>query len=201
VIAFVGSLKPWHGVERLLEAHERLLAAEPSAHLLMIGAGPMLPDVEAAAQSLGPEHVTVAGEIPHSDIPTWLRHADVGVAPYPDLSGFYFSPLKVTEYMAAGLPVVASRVGQLRELVQHQVTGLLVAPGDVDELSRSLLRLARNPELCRRMGRRARSRAESHHSWDRVVGQIEEVLEKLARKFAFRRMPSSAQRLASGGVR
>ena len=125
---------------------------------------------------LGEEALLLAGAVPHSEVPLWLERADVGVAPYPELEDFYFSPLKVVEYMAAGLPVVASSVGQLRELIQDGKTGLLVSPGDAESLALALLRLAEDRRLRLRMGRRARERAERRHDWSRVTDRIEKVL-------------------------
>lgn len=123
----------------------------------------------------------MAGAVPHQEIPHWLDRADVGVAPYPELDDFYFSPLKVVEYMAAGLPVVASSVGQLRSLVQDGKTGLLVRPGDAESLASALVRLAEDRKLRLRMGRRARERAERRHDWSRVTDRIERCLAHLHR--------------------
>ena len=63
-------------------------------------------------------------------VPSWLALADIGVAPYPTLEHFYFSPLKVIEYMAAGLPVAASRIGQIEATLDRGRAGRLVPPGD-----------------------------------------------------------------------
>ena len=94
------------------------------------------------------------------------------MAPYPKLVNFYFSPLKVYEYMAAGLPVVASRVGQLQELIQPEVNGLLVPPGDVSALAAGLERIRSEPELRRRLGLAARVKVLREHTWDGVVQRI-----------------------------
>lgn len=186
VVAFVGSLKPWHGIEHLLNAFERLRAAVPEAHLLVIGDGPLRSEVEAAAARLGPESLTWTGAISHTEVPSWLALADVGVAPYPKLEEFYFSPLKVVEYLAAGLPVVASDIGQIRELVQHGETGFLETPGDAKALAKALRRLHRCPRLRQRMGQRAARRAQRRHSWDGVAQSIEEIFHKLLRQRAAR---------------
>lgn len=181
VVAFVGSLKAWHGVEVLLEAHRRLRAVRPEAHLLVLGEGPLSGRLREEAERAGPEAITVAGAVPHAQVPAWLRQADVGVAPYPRLDDFYFSPIKVAEYMAAGLPVVASAIGQVREMVVDGETGLLVPPGDPSRLAGVLRRLAEDHRLADRLGRAGRRRAESTYSWQQTAARVERVLGKLAR--------------------
>lgn len=178
VVAFVGSLKPWHGVGVLLNAFERLLARIPEAHLLVVGDGPLRQKVEAAAARLGEDRVTVAGAVDHSHVPGWLACADVAVAPYPRLDSFYFSPLKVVEYQAAGLPVVASRCGQLDRLIQDGDTGCLVPPGDAKSLAATLSDLHRAPALRRKMGVRGRRRAFRYSGWSAVAAHTEAVIER-----------------------
>jgi glycosyltransferase involved in cell wall biosynthesis len=97
---------------------------------------------------------------------------DAAVAPYPAQRGFYFSPLKVFEYMAAGLPVVASRVGQLAEVIEDGVTGLLCPPGDAVACAEALGRLRAEPALAARLGLAAREHVRRRHSWRAVAGQI-----------------------------
>jgi glycosyltransferase involved in cell wall biosynthesis len=100
---------------------------------------------------------------------------DVAVAPYRSLPQFYFSPLKVYEYMAASLPVVASAVGQLKELIEPEVNGLLVPTGDVPALARALDRLRQDPEKRILLGRAARRKVLAHHTWDALAGRILEL--------------------------
>ncbi len=178
VIAFSGSLKPWHGVDRLLRVFERLLRHVPEAHLLIVGDGPLGSAVEGAVKRVGTERITWTGAIPHESVASWLAHADVGVAPYPALDDFYFSPLKIVEYLAVGLPVVASEIGQIRELVQHGETGLLVPPGDGRRLLEALEQMHADPRLRRRMGRRAGERARRHHDWAKVGERVERLFER-----------------------
>src|SRR6266481_936140 len=112
---------------------------------------------------------------PRPDCCWWemaLAAKDVAVAPYPVLANFYFSPLKVYEYMAAGLPVVASRVGQLENLIESEVTGLHVTPGDVSALADALERIKSEPHLRVRLGQAARSKVIRHHTWDAAVERI-----------------------------
>jgi len=97
---------------------------------------------------------------------------DVCVAPYPRLARFYFSPLKVYEYMAAGLPVIASKVGQLAELIEDGVNGLLYPPNNPSALATALDRLRCAPEVRARLGRAARATVLRDHTWSAVVQQI-----------------------------
>jgi glycosyltransferase involved in cell wall biosynthesis len=97
---------------------------------------------------------------------------DVAVAPYPASADFYFSPLKVYEYMAAGLPVVASAVGQLQELLQDGVNGTLVPPGNPAALAIALERLHGDEGLRRRLGQTGREKVVSEHAWDMVARRL-----------------------------
>src|SRR5207245_4134920 len=106
------------------------------------------------------------------DVPGLLASMDVAVAPYPALANFYFSPLKVYEYMAAGLPIVASRVGQLEHLIESEVTGLHVTPGDVAALADALERIKCELHLRARVGQAARTKVIRDHSWDGAVDRI-----------------------------
>ena len=195
VVAFVGSLKPWHGVEVLLAAFERLLAEVPRAHLLVVGDGPLRQEVEAAGRRLGQDRVTAAGAVDHARVPGWLACADVAVAPYPRLESFYFSPLKVVEYQAAGLPVVASRCGQLDRLIAEGDNGRLVPPGDPAALAGALADLYRDPALRRRMGARGRRRAFRCSGWSAVAAHTEGVIERCLER---RRAPAEPARVEVG---
>jgi glycosyltransferase involved in cell wall biosynthesis len=123
---------------------------------------------------------------------------DVAVAPYPGLSFFYFSPLKVFEYMAAGLPVVASRVGQLATVIQHEVNGLLCPAGAAGELAGALLRLHREPELRTRLGQAARATVLQNYTWDAVARRILR-LTGLNRMGRLRERSGLAERREVGG--
>lgn len=176
VVAFLGSLKPWHGIRPMWRAFVALRRRIPSAHLLVIGDGPMRPFLEQAAAQLDEDAVTLTGAVEHERVPAMLALAQVGVAPYPVLDPFYFCPLKVIEYMAAGLPVVASAIGDIPRLVTHERTGLLVPPGDSRALMRALARLAASARLRQACGRRARERACASYGWDTAAGKIESMI-------------------------
>lgn len=164
VVVFVGTLKPWHGVEHLLNA--ATTASEPW-RLRIIGDGPQREPLEALAAEHGLD-VDFVGALPPEQVPAALEGALVAVAPYPDVDDHYFSPLKVYEYGAAGIATVASRIGQIPGIVDES-TGILVPPSDPAALATAIDELAADPVRARRLGAAARARMEEHHSWDRVL--------------------------------
>jgi glycosyltransferase involved in cell wall biosynthesis len=175
-VGFAGSMKPWHGLGTLLEAFARLHGANPHSRLLLVGDGAGREPLAAEASLRGLDAaVHFTGAVAPGDVPGLLASMHVGVAPYPNGSNFYFSPLKVYEYMAAARPVVASRVGQLEKLIEPEATGLLVPPGDVTALTEGLERVRREPELGLRLGRAAREEVLRNHTWDGAVRRIFEL--------------------------
>jgi glycosyltransferase involved in cell wall biosynthesis len=172
-VGFVGSLKPWHGLPSLVEAFAALATLAPSARLLIVGDGPERERLEASLSHRGiRDAARFTGSVSHAEVPAWLNSMDVAVAPYPKLSNFYFSPLKIYEYMAAGLPIVASRTGQIANLVEDGVTGLLYEPADTVALFEALDRLRREPELRARLGAAARTAVLRGHTWDAIAKRI-----------------------------
>ena len=174
-VGFVGSLKPWHGLPILIEAFTVLHRRDPNIQLLIVGDGKEKERVSLMTELsvrglLEAAHFT--GMVTPSEVPGLLASMDVAVAPYPNLPHFYFSPLKVYEYMAAGLPVVASRIGQLAELIQDGISGLFCLPGDPVTLAEALDRLRWEPELRTRLGQVARATVLQDHTWDAVVRRI-----------------------------
>jgi glycosyltransferase involved in cell wall biosynthesis len=169
VIGFLGSLKPWHGVMDLVMAFKDL----PSdSRLLIVGDGPERGAIEAVGVQLE-GRVIITGAVPHDQVPSYLAAMDIAVAPYAAQPDFYFSPLKVAEYLAAGLPVVVTDQGDLSHLVGD--AGLCVKPSSVDELGEALRQLLTDQEMRGRMASSARSRAAGL-SWNAAARRVESVL-------------------------
>ena len=181
VLGFCGSLKAWHGIDVLLEACAIAFPQEPSLRLEVVGSGPL--EHLLHPTSLPADSVRVFGALPHTDALERLRSWDVGVAPYLPVDGFYFSPLKVVEYMAVGLCPVASDLGDLPALLDDGGRGLLVPAGDAERLALAFLELARGRERAAELGRRAREHVLATHTWEknaRVVLNLFHASKELA---------------------
>ena len=165
---FAGAFRSWHGAIHLVEAIETLRArGHKDVGAVMIGDGPELARVREAAAGI--EAILFTGPLPHERMPAALAAADIGVAPFdvgahaPLSLGFYWSPLKMFEYMASGLPVVAPAVDRIPRLVADGTEGILYGQGN-DALADALLRLT-DPDLRARLGGAARARAVREYSW------------------------------------
>jgi glycosyltransferase involved in cell wall biosynthesis len=170
VVGFVGSMKPWHGVELLVDAFARIQPRAPQAALALVGAGPGLNDViERADRADLVGHVHGTGHVPHADVPSLVARFDIAVAPYLPVEDFYFHPLKVVEYLAAGKPVIYSDQGDLRALIGAGGLGYL--PGSVDELADRLAQLLDDQELRRRLARSA-ARRGAQLDWTVIAERV-----------------------------
>lgn len=181
-IGFLGSLKPWHGVDVLVETLAQLVARDRRYHLRVIGDGPERVRIEAAlGQRRLSHHATLVGQVERSAVPAELARLDCAVAPYPRLDDFYFSPLKVFEYMAAGRPIVASRIGQIESVLEDGRTALLVEPGDPSALADAIHTLREQPAVATRLAAAARARAFERHGWTHTIATSLQGVAEVAR--------------------
>jgi len=170
VVGFVGSMKPWHGVDQLLDAFARARQTHPQATLVLVGSGPREAEIiERASRPDLRDSVVYAGQLPHEDVPSLLARFDIAVAPYLPAQEFYFHPLKVVEYLAAGKPVIYPDQGDLRELVGS--AGLGYEPGSVDELTDRLTRVLGDEKLRRKLAASAAARG-ADLDWKIIAGRV-----------------------------
>jgi glycosyltransferase involved in cell wall biosynthesis len=172
-LGFLGTLKPWHGIDTLAAVFAGVRERVPDARLLVVGDGPARESLSMAMQLIDAgDAFELAGAIAPEAVGPWLAKMDVALAPYPGDAPFYFSPLKIVEYMAAGVPVVASDIGQIPSLVQHEITGLLVPAGDVQACIAACMRLHDDAKLRRSLASSGRADAMATRTWDAVVSRI-----------------------------
>ncbi len=174
VAGFAGTFKSFHGVDRLRElilatAHRR------DTQWLLIGDGPDRPALEEALR--GTSSVVFLGKRPASEIGRLLSLVDVAVAPHPPMDGdFYFCPLKVLEYAAAGCAVVATHQGDVPEILGHGRAGIVVSGSAIDDWVAAVNRLLDDEELRHALGRAARDRVLTRYTWTRTAERVEAVL-------------------------
>lgn len=170
LVLFAGSLFKGKRVDRLIKVSSSLSRAS-DFHVLIVGDGPERQKLEGMARSLGLNNILFKGQISHEDLPPYMATSDVLVLP-SETEGL---PTCVQEAMACGIPVVASNVGGLPDLVTKGVTGYL-ADDDI-ELEGYLKQLISSPSLTRMMGEKALDFARRNLALETVVEQIEQVYE------------------------
>jgi glycosyltransferase involved in cell wall biosynthesis len=182
VIMFVGTFKPWHGLDLLLDAFKQLLCSiEQEARLVLVGDGPLRSELEQKVATLNVDrHVTFTGVVPHQDVPALLALADVAVV-NPRLTGASASqsPLQLFEYMAAGKAIVAPATPNVQHVLRHGENALLVLPDQCESLANALLQLLVNGDLRRALGQAARQQALAKHSWEQTVSDLETIIYPL----------------------
>jgi glycosyltransferase involved in cell wall biosynthesis len=174
IVGTVGMYRREKALDILIRSVSLVAREFPTLKVLIVGGGPE----EAALRGLVDELelnrvVTFTG--PRSDVADFLAIFDIAVLS----SDYEGTPLSVIEYMAAGKPVVATRVGGVPDLVKHGVHGLLVRRRDPEGLARAVVRLLRDPALRARMGEAGRTRQQREFSIDVTVRHLELLYEEL----------------------
>lgn len=172
VLGWVGSFRTFHGLERLFDAMEDLQGRGRQVTLLLVGAGPGLQRAEEEVKRRNLRNVSFAGSFPYNQMPSVLSVMQAAVVMGSADKPFHYSPVKVREYMAAGLPVIATRLGELERILTDGKDALLVDPASTAELTRAIERLMDDPELRTRLGGRARQRISQDGSWAAVLSSL-----------------------------
>jgi glycosyltransferase involved in cell wall biosynthesis len=182
VAGFVGTFGPWHGVEKLAAAI-KTISTDVRARFLLIGSGSLHAEVEKQLEAeTRAGRVIFTGSVAHERVPALLDACDILVAPHVPLadgSEFFGSPTKVFEYMAMGKGIVASRLGQIGEVLSDNETALLVEPGNVRELAEAMVELIESEELRKRLGAKAREVVVENYTWGHNARRVLEAYKNL----------------------
>jgi glycogen synthase len=168
-VLFVGRLAPQKGVSTLIAA--AALIEDPSAQVLLVGDGPERPKLEREAKRIGVgDRLHFVGFLAHNRLPAVLAHADLLVLPslYEELGTV------LLEAMWAGLPIVASRTGGIPDVIEDGVNGLLVPPGEPEELAHAIDRVLADRALAYRLSEGAQERGEDY-DWEVLAGRVLQV--------------------------
>jgi glycosyltransferase involved in cell wall biosynthesis len=170
VAAFAGQLRPWQGVEVIGEAWTILGSAAPA--LLVIGDGP-------GSDRLRPLGAVVTGRLPAERVPALLSGADIGLAPYSADAPDYFSPLKLFDYLAAGLATVVGDLPAVRDVVGPD-SAMVIPRGDAQALADAVAALAADPARRRSLGENGRALVAAGHTWRHRARRIVDVAAELS---------------------
>lgn len=185
-VLFFGRWEHYKGIDVLVDAAPSIADRVPEAKFVLAGEG-RLPLSELQPRMLNPDAFIIKNySIPDEEVPELFRHADVVVLPYRNAT--QSGPLHIAGTFAR--PVVVSRVGAMPEVVRDGETGILVSPGDPEELAEAVCRLLENPLEAKRMGENARAFMASEESMEKVAE---------AQAEAYRRVIESRQRRPQRG--
>lgn len=182
VVGFVGTFGEWHGIPELTSAIQSLnqLKCGEKFHFLLVGDG----NLKKYAQDrlADAKNVTFTGLVPFDEVKYYLGACDILVAPHsPQVDGqeFFGSPTKLFEYMAMGKAIVASRLGQIGEILRDGESALMIEPGNVRDLVEKIAILSGDRELMAKLGNQAREFAVKCHSWQTHTFSLLREVEKL----------------------
>jgi len=184
VVVYVGEISAWHGAEDLVHVASKL---DENTRILMVGKNVELLK-EKAEELGGSDKFVFTGFVNYNEVPNYIAAADVAVAPYNpkgfkymEKYGFYFSPIKIFEYMACAKPIITTNVEIVRDIIKENQCGILVEPGNVDEIAHAIEHLLKDKKKAEEMGRNGRKAVLKSYSWDKISGQIYESMKGILR--------------------
>lgn len=180
VVVYVGAMSAWHGAEDLIEIANKL---DEDVRFLMVGKGLDILEGESKEESISSRFI-FTGFVEYEDVPKYVSAADVAVAPYNpkgfrymERYGFYFSPIKIFEYMACRKPVVASDLEIIRDIINENRCGLLAKPGDAEDFAEKIRMLMEDEVSRKKFGDNGRNAVIGKYTWEKVADKIYGCME------------------------
>lgn len=176
VLGFTGILRPWHGLDILIESFCNLHKLYPHLVLLLVGDGSVRSEIQRTARRMGCDKaLKITGRIPHPEVTAHIGLFDIAVSPK---TTFYASPMKIPEYMAMGKPVVAPDTENIHDLIQNQHSGLLFEPENADALSLSLKILIADKKKREAIGLAGLAEVQTRLNWQNTAQTIVKTYHK-----------------------
>ncbi len=156
-LGYIGSYQRWHGLDDSLRVLRHLVDKGYAVHFVVIGSGAEEGSFKEILHELELDaYVTQIPSLQHDQITRYINIIDIAVMTYPPIENFYFSPLKMYEYLANGIPVVSSSLGQIAQVLSTGDKGLLAPPGDAEAFAAITEKLLDDPALREKIGENAR---------------------------------------------
>ena len=177
VCGFMGSLHYWHNTGLLFELIKEVLTDYPSLYFLVVGGGGPMAD-EFKKQCLQYDwksRILFTGLVQHEKAYQYVNLFDVALAPYASTGLFYYSPVKIFEYMAQGKAIITTKVGQIAELIEDGESGIFFDPDTPGDLTAKVKVLLDQPEKRKAIGRKAREKILHNHTWRHKALQLQKL--------------------------
>jgi glycosyltransferase involved in cell wall biosynthesis len=176
-IIFIGNLIKTKGIYDLIAAFIKLSSTHHNLNLIIIGNGPEYSTIKniISSSNHSEKKIHLLGNKPHNEVSHWLSASDIFVLPtyYEGL------PNAVLEAMACGLPVIATKVGGIPEVIEEGRNGILIDKKDVESLIRAIVYLLKNQALAKNMGTQGRKMFESRFSWQKNAQKVIEIYKEV----------------------
>jgi glycosyltransferase involved in cell wall biosynthesis len=178
VVLYTGSFASWHSCEQIIRTAHLFDRTNKHIVFLMVGEGKLSAICRALVKKLRLSNVIFTGPVPFGDIPSYIHASDVCVAlfdrQYPPFKkySFFYSPMKITEYMATGKPVIASNFGNLKLLIRNKKNGLLVNEQYVEDIAQAILTFVQRSSFCRTIGITNKRETIKKYDWDVINSSL-----------------------------
>jgi glycosyltransferase involved in cell wall biosynthesis len=181
-LVFVGSLKRWHGIDRLIPLMPALVDDNPGLNLLIVGDGEKMDDLQRLIDEKGmSRNIILAGRVPFEKVPVYINAGDICLAPYFEegLNETGISPLKIFEYMACGRPIITNPVGGLDALFREHEIGVTIHSMDPHDWEKPIKDLLGDPDKMKTLGDNGYRAVQTHYSWGAICKKIGSSLDRL----------------------